>query len=897
MTIGLLTGGAVDAALADAGAGVRAVYEAIQQGEAELAAQCVGKLDRAERRSCGEVLKKLRAANRGVWSWEQRERLRALFVAGAGCQTGAAAAADWLASRDFRWADSSMEELLLRVLADRAHEWQADVARRLAQRPRSSGISYELMAGLVRLSGCAAPTTESYVHGWMFSLFRRPEGSLITRLRNDPDLTRLVAAFFLTPEVGTYTDQYTYPGVEGQNSWPEALELLTREGSLDRATMVGSCLARLLRGGRPMDDRMFLSLLDELAPTREEQLRHLADWSALASDGSSVVAGHAQAVLAGLALDGDLPDTRLSEISRAVLFRTEKKLVRAQLVLLGKVLRSRPEAAGELLPAVAEAFGHADTDIQERALKLVARHTDALDRMQLAELATTAELLAPGLRSRAAEILGQPIGDEDETPDTYEEFLPPVPEPVRTAPAGATPAEVAEDVSVLLAGAVSDMVTFERALDGLMRQAYRDREALREALLPVVQAQRWWDHTLQRISQDGTFPLHSSGIELMVAAVLGRLSTTYLHRHAQLAWSEGSRRRGGPVGVRDARYWEAAYRLHVDPAPFLLAAPTDSSGSLDPAVLLERLEEYARLGARVGETDFGQALLRVRFDSPADERELSAWAERAEAIGIPHGARLAEHLRAGAPAAPVSHRGLREFHNFDSVLVDLGELPWLQERFRGPFARMGRPATAADGNDAAVLHHKHLLAVVPGQPELLAARLLYAMAATALHDYPVTSGYLPALAEAPGPAGPAVHLSVAYGLALRKPQDRLEAVDALLVLAARGALDPARLGADIADLSALVHITPSRLADGLRTAAGTGAYATVWSVIRAALPALLTMERLPAKALGDFLEVGADCAERCGARGEIPELTERAARSGTSRVQSQTRRLHRTLGG
>ncbi|WP_199552085.1 DUF6493 family protein [Streptomyces sp. N35] len=909
----LLTSGAVDAARAEAGPGVLDVYEAVQQGDAERAAQCVGKLDLVQRRVCMDLLKKLRSANRGVWTWDNRERLRALAVAGAGCQTGAAAASAWIAARDFTWAPAP-DALLLDVLAERAPEWLADVAHRLAERPRSADISYELMAGLVRLSGCAAPTTEAYVHGWVFSHFRGRRMSLIDGLRGDPDLTELVAAFFVTPEVGSYA-QFTFPGEPGENTWPEALALLTRDGVLDRPTMVASCLARLLRGGRQMDERMFLRLLGELALTREEQLAHLADWTALAADASSPIAAHAQTVLGGLALDGGLSDGRLADVTRAVLFRTEKKLVRAQLVLLGKVLKSRPAAAGELLPAVAEAFGHADTDVQERALKLVGRHTDALDRMQLAELATAAELLTPGLRGGAAEMLGQPIGEEGELPYAYEEFLPPATEWTPVSPAGATPAEVAEDVSVLLAGAPNDLVTFERALDGLMRQAARDRAALTDALRPVVEAQRWWEHIGSWIERQDSFHFLASGIEIVVAAVLGQLRMEVLHRRVQHTSSGASATRGGPAAVRDARCWEAAHRIHSDPSPFLLATPTDSSGALEAAVLVERLEEYTRLGARVGEMDFGQALLRVRFEGPsgidgaagavappgpegpAGDAQLSVLAARADALGTSHGTRLAQHLRGGSLPAPESHREHREIYRARTVLVDLGELPGLQERFGGPLARLGRPVTPAEPDHSPVTHYRHLLAVLPAQPELVAARLLHFMSGVACHNFAPQQGYLAALAEAPGPAGQAVHLSVAYGLAARRPQDRLEAVDALLVLAARGTLDPERLGADIAELAELTLIKPGRFADGLRAGAGTGAYATVWAILRTTLPALLAQESLPAKALGDFLELGADCAERCAARAGIPELTERASRAGTSRVQNQARRLHRALGG
>lgn len=130
----------------------------------------------------------------------------------------------------------------------------------------------------------------------------------------------------------------------------------------------------------------------------------------MASDAPSTVASHAQAVLARLTESGELPARALADVSGSVLFRSEKKLVRAQLVLVGKVMRRDAEAARELLPVVAEAFGHQDVDVQERALKLVARHLGAVPRADdeglREELAASAALLSPAHRAAAVEVFG-----------------------------------------------------------------------------------------------------------------------------------------------------------------------------------------------------------------------------------------------------------------------------------------------------------------------------------------------------------------------------------------------------------------------------------------------------------------------------------------------------------
>lgn len=93
---------------------------------------------------------------------------------------------------------------------------------------------------------------------------------------------------------------------------------------------------------------------------------------------------------------------------------------------------------------------------------------------------------------------------------------------------------------------------------------------------------------------------------------------------------------------------------------------------------------------------------------------------------------------------------------------------------------------------------------------------------------------------------------------------------------------------------------PSRLAESVRTGAATGANATIWGILRHTLAALLAdldgdAKPAHARGLGDLLAVAAECAERSGARGELPYLAQTAARSGSSRLVTQARRLRSAL--
>jgi hypothetical protein len=144
---------------------------------------------------------------------------------------------------------------------------------------------------------------------------------------------------------------------------------------------------------------------------------------------------------------------------------------------------------------------------------------------------------------------------------------------------------------------------------------------------------------------------------------------------------------------------------------------------------------------------------------------------------------------------------------------------------------------------------------------------------------------------------------VAYGLGARHEEDRLAAVDALLVLAARGQLDAAVLGTDLGQMVRDGVVKPLRLTDSLRTAAATGANATIWGLLRHILPPLLgdlaaggpDGQAARSRGLGELLAVAAECAERSGARGELPHLAGAAARRGSSRLVTQARRLQGAL--
>ncbi|MFI6844024.1 DUF6493 family protein [Kitasatospora sp. NPDC050467] len=892
--------------------GVEQLVTAVREGRTPQLPALVAGLGPAERRACLPALKELRKKIRGEWSREAIAQAGALLVAGAGCHAGPAGAATWISGRDFAGRSFARHPALAQVVGAQPVEWQVEVATRLAAR-RGSGWNwdlYPLIEDVVRRTGCPVPDTEAFTAEWLEQLASGDDNrgwvrTLLERLREDDFTPVLVPRVFELADIGwrlerRFTER---PG----DCWPEAVAALAAAGELDRAELLDRCLARLVRGGKPADQRAFLAVLAALAPTPEEYTARLRSLVALL-DGLSAVAGHAQQTLAGLDAAGLVGPEVLTEASAVVLFRTEKKLVRAQLGWLDKAARRSPERAGPAVLAAAEAFGQPDTALQERALNVVARHLGAAGEAVLPELRFAAEALNPAHHARAGELLGAPVGGDD--PDTgWSELLPPVPQPRPLGEPLATPEEVAEELSVLMLSGRVDVAVFERTLDGLVRHAHRDRAALAEALEPVLRVHQW--------SGVGRWQDCGPGEVLYVAAAVA--GQTPPHRLRDFLGGGGRSPLRGQAGtvhghVLAARLEEAAWQVTATRPPFLLATPTDATGALDAAVLVSRLAGYESAGVTPGQVDLQAALLRL---APTTHEAVLAAAGR---LASPAGRWAAQWLREGGLPGQSSERVVFEPGRGAKTVRPYWERWWeglkrvsvaqpgLGAGPKGPAGQRldARFRALFDGTEPSVARARkqdewlwqptvHWVAMLPHHREEQAARWLDWFADSADRERRGAAALLPVLAEAGGPAGLALHLAVAYGLGARSPEDRTAAVDALLVLAARGDLDGALLGRELGELVARGTVKPNRLAAAVAVAADTGAYATVWSVLAPALPALLAGE--PARGTVDLLAVATDAARRCAARGPIPEVAAVAARAGSGRLVKEARSLRDLLAG
>ncbi|WP_158734386.1 DUF6493 family protein [Streptomyces sp. NRRL F-2747] len=474
-----------------------------------------------------------------------------------------------------------------------------------------------------------------------------------------------------------------------------------------------------------------------------------------------------------------------------------------------------------------------------------------------------------------------------------QDALPPVPSVRRLGPAPEGLAAAVELTAAHLDSRAHTVADFERSLDGLVRHAHRDRHPLARALADTLGHRYPEEIEARRLG----------GLNVVVASLLWRVPGHSLgpgcvrrdRGHEECA-------QGGLEQVLAARLREVAYRLmSKEPLPFLLSTPTWDTGALEAAELVERLTEYRRLGVRPGPADFGQALLRVRRDGAAG----AAAAEAASRLGTAEGSRLAAWLgpegepspalRRVAEPDPATHKAWRRTGAAAAQVTFLsGERAALQGDFPEPFHWLGRPHEGF--TQCYHWHEGHPVraSVLPEDRETQAAWLLPQVTLAATAGDHGSSWMLPHLARLGGPAGPALHAAVAAGLGGRYVESRRPAVEALLVLAARGDLDAPLLGRELAAMTALGTVKPNRLADAARCAAAAGAYAALWTVLAEVLPALLPSVR----GAGEVLAVAASCAERCAATGPVPDAVAAvAARRGSSGLITEARRLSTALTG
>ncbi|MEZ0074826.1 DUF6493 family protein [Planotetraspora sp. GP83] len=327
--------------------------------------------------------------------------------------------------------------------------------------------------------------------------------------------------------------------------------------------------------------------------------------------------------------------------------------------------------------------------------------------------------------------------------------------------------------------------------------------------------------------------------------------------------------------------------------PVLLATPTSSTGTLDPGILVSRLEECEAAHAVPLAADLQQALLRLprgaHPEAAARAARLTSDAGRTAArwlagdclpdpeAGVRWGyvEDACEHYFDERPPGHIGQIRLTPLLKaaptglelIDELLTEPSKWTWYEH------------GGCMDWWSSVLPSHREVVAVN------LLPHLLYQWNRPGV--YPVQAARL---AAADGPVGAATALVLAYFLA---QQDSADAVSVFLTMAARGDLPAAEIGVQLGLLIRWTWLKQQHVVNALESAANRGAHREVWQVLRALLPALLPASgEQPRAGLAKLVAFAATVAGWADARGEIPEVGAIAGRKNTSMFTQECRRLH-----
>lgn len=332
------------------------------------------------------------------------------------------------------------------------------------------------------------------------------------------------------------------------------------------------------------------------------------------------------------------------------------------------------------------------------------------------------------------------------------------------------------------------------------------------------------------------------------------------------------------------------YLLHRGTVPVLLATPTEASGAIDPAVFEERMATYRDTGIKPLPLDLEQAELRVeRGHAHRPELDTLTLAEIFAPGEIPDLSLEALGMPWGAPASP---RGPR----FPRLSLS-GAKPGISAILHPELMREGKlrfPAPSTPWGQSGQLEYWPIL--LPHEPDELAVHAMTTLYDQAAGNPSARSTIFPQLAETAGTPGPLTHLALAYALGADRPEHRIAAQDALLILAARGLLLPELIGGLGGVLWRRDMIKGKRFLDSLSAVEQSGATAEVFAITTAAVGVLVKYPHL--RGLPDLLLLASRCAVSGGIREvDVPGLAEFSALAKPKRVADEARRLQQALVG
>lgn len=545
------------------------------------------------------------------------------------------------------------------ALVDRGPPWLQELADAILENEHYGGQGWPLVRALVRAGLIERPTHPEYIgkmitgiRGRIDHLEGRSEGwpgnnrtPVVDRINLDPGLLddELFALFANEPAA-----RRLCRGEEGDGSdtgWSAAFVQLAAERRIERVAVLQGCLDAFLSDIPSSQLGWYARLWKAMSPTHDEHERLLPRTTRVLAADASIGVALALDSLTQLQRAKRLPPDLLVDSLPAALQRPERGNATKALGLVQRANLDPDQALG----LVAWALGHAQPDIQDKALDLAVELAPKASDAALASLMPTIEALAPSLRAKAAPLdlrakdpdpkdapAEVDVPELDDLPSAAVERLalreavaqvrvgaiPPALSPEATEALGPRmPAAIATlddlvDVLVAMLEEADRPSELERALDGISRLNQHDPPA---AL--VARAR------IRMQEYPGAFLGGDPRADLAAVIVAWGDRRPWKAPHPSLERPDAAQRVtadeafwGNPwtadmpavvSAFIAARWWDAARRVAARRVSPLLSLPTREHGWIDADAMVERLAALEQGGATPSSIDLTQAILRL----------------------------------------------------------------------------------------------------------------------------------------------------------------------------------------------------------------------------------------------------------------------------------------------
>ncbi|QEG00534.1 hypothetical protein Mal15_46040 [Stieleria maiorica] len=540
------------------------------------------------------------------------------------------------------------ETAAITILLDRRPDWaQQWLERQLEAGDWSWSLMWPSVKRLLDNGLCAAPDTEGFARFMHFVL----RGS---DLAERPELAEYIwlqfrhSTGFLNSN-GKLRQPTDPAEIQRWSTGAEWLWHNVHHGRVDRGRVIEEALAAYWRDFTNAERATLGKLLEALALTDEEFVKHQAEFRKLISNDSPAVVTFALKMLkAKTAADGFDADAVMRELPRVFPIAT-KTQPKSALVLLKSLVGKNTKRVECGCHAAAEALRHEEVDVQEAAVKLLEGWSKTF--VPTEALQQSLNDVFPAVRSRIEALLaaaGVEVDDADRSDqiDTVEvateifreiEGCPPsirralaLDESLTAATAGALlpradinalpvdlgrldtvqPLESVHDlidaVSEII-GSIQSPMQLERVLDGISRFGADYPDGFTERVAPILARFESNDNRIPPFQDTLFFP---STYGLIFDWMRKNLQTPPARLPKFLSWVTFD-----PPNIAkslDLRAGELRRSfLQTRPSLPLLSLPTHEHGWIDPQEFVSRLKQYIDAEQEVCPADLRLGLLRL----------------------------------------------------------------------------------------------------------------------------------------------------------------------------------------------------------------------------------------------------------------------------------------------